>query len=68
MSENDEFTTLSSFEKCPICNGNLEKGYFTAPRGIYWETEKHGLRTVIIDTMMPAISSMFMLESNPSYV
>ena len=66
MSKNDEFTTLSSIEKCPICNGNLEKGYFTAPRGIYWGTEKHELGAMIIDWMMPRISSFFTLDNAPA--
>ena len=34
MSENEEFSKLSSIKKCPKCGGKLVKGYFTIPRGV----------------------------------
>jgi len=34
MSENEEFSKLSSIEECPICGGKLVKGHFTIPRGV----------------------------------
>lgn len=40
MSEHDEFTRLSSVRECPICHGELEKGFLNAIRGVFWsETE-----------------------------
>jgi len=53
MSEGVEFSKLSSVKKCPICGGNLVKGYFNAPRGVYWGTEKHKLGLVLLDYVMP---------------
>jgi hypothetical protein len=66
MSKNEEFSRLNSVKQCPICGGKVEKGYFTTPRGIYWETEKHKAGTVILDYMMPRISSLFMLDNAPA--
>lgn len=34
MSENEEFSKLSSIKECPKCGGKLVKGYFTIPRGV----------------------------------
>ena len=53
MSEGGEFSKLSSIKKCPICGGNLVKGYSNAPRGVYWGTEKHKLGLVLLDSVMP---------------
>lgn len=32
---------MSDTMKCPRCGEPMEKGYIHAPRGIYWDTEKH---------------------------
>ena len=65
-AENKEFSRLTSVNKCPNCGGKLDKGYFTAPRGMYWDTEKHRLGTMVVDYMMPRISSVFTLENAPA--
>jgi len=44
MSEKEvEFSRLISVKECPKCGGTLDKGYFTAIWGMFWDTEKHGL-------------------------
>lgn len=53
MSEEVEFSKLGSVKKCPICGGSLVKGYFNAPRGVYWGAEKHKLGFVLLDSVMP---------------
>jgi len=53
MSERGEFSKLSSVKKCPICGGKLAKGYFDAPRGVYWSTEKHKFGIILLDSVMP---------------
>ena len=40
MSE-EEFSKLDSIKECPVCGGELEKGYIHAGRGIYWDVERH---------------------------
>ena len=65
-AENEEFSKLTSINKCPNCGGKLDKGYFTAPRGIYWGTKKRRLGTMVVDYMMPRISSFFILENAPA--
>lgn len=35
------FSVFSPIKKCPKCNGELEKGYMHAARGIYWDTTRH---------------------------
>ena len=37
----NEFSKLTSITKCPVCGGELEKGYVHASRGIYWDTKRH---------------------------
>lgn len=66
MSEKDEYCRIVSVKRCPNCGGKLDKGYFTAPRGMYWNTEKHGLDTAVLDYMTPRIFSFFMLENAPA--
>lgn len=53
MSERGEFSGISSVKKCPICGGELEEGYFNAPRGVYWSNEKHKLGLILMDYVMP---------------
>ena len=53
MSEREEFSKLSPVKKCPICGGKLVKGYFNAPRGVYWSTKKHKLGLILFDSVMP---------------
>jgi len=65
MNENEEFSKLVSILRCPACGGELQKGYLSAPRGIYWSTEKHGLGSMFVDYMMPRISSFVTLENLP---
>ncbi len=40
MNEHDEFSRLSSVRECPICHGELQKGYVNAPRGVLWFKKK----------------------------
>jgi hypothetical protein len=40
MSKKEEFSTLVSIEKCPICSGELERGYIGAPLVFPWWTPK----------------------------
>lgn len=65
MSESVVFSKLGSIKECPICGGELEKGYLAAPRGVYWGAEKHGLGVAVADYMMPRVSSFFTLENLP---
>ena len=53
MSENGEFYKIASIKKCPLCGGELERGFFNAPRGVYWSTEKHMLGMILLDRIMP---------------
>lgn len=41
MTEKEEFSKLTSIKECPICGGELNKGYIIPPRGIGWNTKKH---------------------------
>jgi hypothetical protein len=40
MDEN-EASSVHSVKKCPICGGELERGYVIAYRGFWWDTKKH---------------------------
>jgi uncharacterized protein with PIN domain len=44
MSENRDFAELFAIRRCPICGGELEKGYI-ASKGMVWDTVKQGLIT-----------------------
>jgi rRNA maturation endonuclease Nob1 len=66
MSEKDEFCRIASVKECPNCGGKLSKGYFTAPRGMFWDTKKHRLGSMVADYMMPAMTSVFTLENVPT--
>lgn len=66
MSERDEFSVLASVKKCPKCGGGLQKGYLNAPRGISWDTVKHGVSAVTLDVMMPRISSAIEVKNIPA--
>lgn len=61
-----EFSRLLSVKECPNCGGKLEKGYFISPRGMYWDTKKHEKGAMIVDYMMPRVSSVFTLENAPA--
>jgi rRNA maturation endonuclease Nob1 len=65
-TENREFSRLTSVNKCPNCGGKLIKGYFTAPRGMFWDTKKHGKGTMFADYLMPSMTSVFTLENFPA--
>jgi len=66
MSEKDEFCRIVSVKKCPNCGGKLDKGYFTAPRGMFWGTKKHVLGTMVADYVKPALTSVWTLETVPA--
>ncbi len=67
MNEKEvEFARLISVKKCPNCGSKLNKGYFTAPRGMFWDTKKHRLGTMVADYVMPRFSSVFALENSPA--
>jgi hypothetical protein len=36
-----EVSSVDSVMKCPICGGELTRGYVIAYRGFWWDTEKH---------------------------
>jgi DNA-directed RNA polymerase subunit RPC12/RpoP len=40
MSVEEEFSKLISIGKCPICGGELEKGYVGAHDGVVWNKDK----------------------------
>lgn len=66
MGEENEFSRLVSVKKCPNCGGKLEKGYFNAPVGIYWDIKKHGSGRVFADAMLHGIVSDFALDNAPA--
>jgi hypothetical protein len=39
MSEDKEFSKLAPVERCPVCDGQLERGYIHSH--IYWDTVRH---------------------------
>jgi hypothetical protein len=43
---------VSELLKCPKCGGPLEKGYIHAPRGIYWDTEKHDWNVLFSEELL----------------
>lgn len=49
----EEFSKLSPVKQCPICGGKLDKGYFHAPRGIYWSEKRHRAGVIAMDFVMP---------------
>jgi len=65
-TENKESSRLTSVDKCPNCGEKLGKGYLTAPRGMFWDTKKHRVRTIVVDYVMPHFSSVFALENAPA--
>lgn len=36
----EEFSKLNSIKKCPICGGELDRGYVGAHEGIMWDSVK----------------------------
>jgi hypothetical protein len=63
VSEED-FSELSKIAKCPICGGELEKGYAIVSKSMWWDTEKHDFRggeerltdyPVLANTNFPAL-------------
>jgi uncharacterized protein with PIN domain len=38
---------MSEIKKCPKCGGELEQGFVTAPRGIYWNDKENKRQTLI---------------------
>jgi len=57
---------LTSIKECPVCGGNLDKVYLTAPRGFYLNVEKARFGVYFLDTIMPSVSSVASLENAPS--
>ncbi len=45
LSKLQEFSKLNSLRECPVCKGELEKGYIHAQEGIYWDTKRHTILT-----------------------
>ena len=67
MSEKEvEFSRLISVKECPVCGGNLDEVYLTAPRGFYLSAEKAKLGVYFLDTVMPSVSSVTLLENAPA--
>jgi hypothetical protein len=48
MNENEEFSKLASIKKCPICGGELEKGYIGAHEGVTWNSNKREYLRVML--------------------
>ena len=38
--------------KCPKCCGDLEKGYLQAPKGLYWDKQKHSWTTFLSEEIV----------------
>lgn len=53
MNEHSEFSRLTSVRECPICHGELEKGYLNAIRGVFWSEKKRPLGMAVLDYVMP---------------
>ena len=53
MSNTEEFSRLSPVKQCPICGGKLDKGYYHAPRGVYWSDKTHRAGMIALDYVMP---------------
>jgi ssDNA-binding Zn-finger/Zn-ribbon topoisomerase 1 len=53
MNEYGEYSTLKSVRECPICHGELEKGFLNAIRGVFWSEKKHYLGMAALDYVMP---------------
>jgi ribosomal protein L32 len=66
MSEKDDFSGIVSVKKCPNCGGKLDRGYFTAPWGMYWDKKKHGSTTYLRDRLWPGLSMQFELVNAPA--
>jgi hypothetical protein len=41
MTEKGEFWKLSAIRRCPLCSGELERGYIPTTHRISWDTKKH---------------------------
>jgi hypothetical protein len=48
MSEKKEFSKLTSIKKCPVCNGEIEKGYIQGE--VYWKKKKRRLLARVLTT------------------
>ena len=53
MSEGTEFSRLSYVKECPVCGGELEKGYVIPPRGIGWDAKRHKRDYVTPEIVVP---------------
>ncbi len=58
LSRLQEFSKLNSLRECPVCGGELQKGYIHTTRDIYWDEERHkhnilACREVIIMAQWP---------------
>jgi len=40
MNESEEFSKYATVQRCPVCDGEIGKGYMTAIRGILWDDRK----------------------------
>jgi hypothetical protein len=40
MSESEVFSKLGPIKECPICGGELDKGYIGASGGVTWDAKK----------------------------
>jgi ribosomal protein L32 len=66
MSEKDEFFRIMAVKKCPNCGGKLDKGYFTAVPGMYWDKKKHGLIGSLRDRVSPGFFMQLDLVNAPA--
>jgi DNA-directed RNA polymerase subunit RPC12/RpoP len=40
MSDSEEFSKYTTVQNCPVCGGEIVKGYVTAIRGVLWDDRK----------------------------
>jgi len=57
---------LISVKECPVCGGNLDEVYLTANRNFYLSAAKAKLGVYFLDTVMPSVSSVALLENAPA--
>ena len=54
-----EVSSVNSVKKCPICGGELERGYVIAYKWLWWDTERHTFRGGELLSKNPAWNTNF---------
>jgi hypothetical protein len=47
---------MSKELKCPKCGEPLESGFIQAPRGVFWDNQKHHLEVLISEELFGYLS------------